>query len=149
MGSQVGSGLITLDTSALLPLLARRDPAHDQVRALVTSRRGPYLVPAAILAEVDYLIRRRAGRRGLTIFLDDLVSGALAYDCGDRDLSRVRELVQRYEDLPLSVADASVVACAERSGGTVVALDRDFTVVAKEGTITVLPEQGQSFSTGA
>lgn len=131
--------LITLDTSALLPLLSRRDPAHNQVRAAVAGNRGPYLVPAGILAEIGYLISRRAGQRGLDVLLDDLVTGALTYDCGDRDLPRVRELVERYQDLPLGVADASVVACAERNGGHVLALDRDFGVVAREGRITVLP----------
>ncbi len=135
----MGSALITLDTSALIALLARRDPAHGQVRAAVAGRRGPLLVPAAILAEVDYLIRRRVGQRGLGIFLDDLATGALTYDCGDRDLPRIQELVTRYEGLPLSVADASVVACAERNGGQVLALDHDFTVVAREGTIAVSP----------
>lgn len=133
--------LITLDTSALLPLLSRRDPAHGRVRAAVAGNRGPYLVPAGILAEIGYLISRRAGPAALGLLLDDLVTGALTYDCGDRDLRRVRELVERYHDLPLGVADAAVVACAERNGGQVLALDRDFGVVAKEGTIRVLPEQ--------
>jgi uncharacterized protein len=137
----VGSALITLDTSAVLPLIYRRDPAHHQMRAVVAATRGPYLVPAAVLAEIGYLATRRSGQRELDLFLDDLVAGALTYHCGDRDLPRVRELVDRYHDLPLGVADASVVACAERNGGKVLALDRDFTVVAKEGTITVLPER--------
>jgi predicted nucleic acid-binding protein len=135
----VEPALITLDTSALLPLLSRRDPQHDRMRAAVAGNRGPYLVPAGILAELGYLIARRAGQSGLGVLLDDLITGALTYDCGDRDLPRVRELVDRYSDLPLGVADASVVACAERNGGRVLALDRDFSVVAKEGTITVLP----------
>jgi uncharacterized protein len=134
----VEQALITLDTSAVLPLIYQRDPAHDRVRAAVAGNRGPYLVPAGILAEIGYLTRR-AGQRELSLFLDDLVTGALTYDCGDRDLPRVRELVERYHDLPLGVADASVVACAERNGGRVLALDHDFSVVAKEGTITVLP----------
>jgi len=136
----VEPALITLDTSALLPLLSRRDPAHIQMRAAVAANRGPYLVPAGILAEIGYLVGQRAGPAALTVLLDDLATGALTYDCGDRDLPRVRELVLRYQDLPLGVADAAVVACAERSGGRVLALDRDFGVVAKEGTITVLPE---------
>jgi hypothetical protein len=39
----------------------------------------------------------------------------------------------------LGAADAAVVACAERNGGRVLTVDRDFGVVAGEGTITVLP----------
>jgi uncharacterized protein len=55
-------------------------------------------------------------------------------------MSAVRRLVQRYADLPLGFADASVIACAERNGGRVLSLDkRDFGVVAREGRITLLP----------
>ena len=39
------------------------------------------------------------------------------------------------------VADASVIACAERSGGRVLTLDlRDFGVVARAGQIRILPD---------
>jgi predicted nucleic acid-binding protein len=39
----------------------------------------------------------------------------------------------------LGATDAAVVACAERTGGRVLTVDRDFAVVAGAGTITVLP----------
>ena len=56
------------------------------------------------------------------------------------ELPRVRELVQRYADLPLGFADAAVVACAERTTGRVLTFDRrDFAVVAREGTIQLAP----------
>ena len=61
-------------------------------------------------------------------------------DNGDRDIPRVRALVQRYADMPLGYADAAVIACAERNSGRVLTLDlRHFGVVAREGTITILP----------
>jgi uncharacterized protein len=135
----VEPAVITLDTSGLLALIDGRDPAHADVRAVLASDRGPYRVPAATLAEISYFVGRRFGQGKLALFLDDLVTGAWTYDCGDRDLRRVRELVGRYADLPLGAADAAVVACAERNGGQVLTVDRDFGVVAGEGTITVLP----------
>lgn len=46
----------------------------------------------------------------------------------------------RFRDLSLGFADAAVVACAERNGGRVLTLDvRDFGVVARDGTIALLP----------
>jgi predicted nucleic acid-binding protein len=131
--------MITLDTSALLALMDGRDPAHRQVRTIMDDDRGPYRVPAAVLAEVGYFVGRRFGQRKLAVFLDDLVTGAWTYDCGDADLRRVHDLVERYADLPLGAADAAVVACAERNGGRVLTVDRNFGVVASEGTIAVLP----------
>lgn len=132
--------MITLDTSGLFALLNRRDPAHAKVRRALLSDPGPYLVPAGILGEITYLLERRYGVRTLDTFLADLENGTFRLECGDDDLRRVRVLVDRYADLPLGFADAAVIACAERSGGAVLTLDRrDFGVVAREGKIVILP----------
>lgn len=91
----------------------RRDPDHEPVTQAVLADRGPYLVPAGILAEIGYLIEQRLGLDVLDAF---------------------------HADLPLGLADATVIACAERHGGTLLALDnRHFGTVAREGTITLLP----------
>lgn len=131
--------MITLDTSACFALLDAKDADHRATAEALTADPGPYLVPAGILAEVAYLIEARLGARILDLWLDDLQSGAFLVDCGDRDVPRIRELVGRYADLPLGFADASVVACAERSGGRVLTLDRDFTVVSRDVPLRILP----------
>jgi uncharacterized protein len=136
---RLGRALITLDTSALFTFLNRRDPDHGRVKDAVLADRGPYLVPAGILAEIGYLAERRLGDQALDAFLADLEEGALTLDCGEDDMPRIRQLVGRYSDLPLGFSDASVVACAERSGGSVLTLDLcDFGVVAREGTISLV-----------
>jgi len=132
--------VITLDTSAILALLDRREAHHEQAVAAIQADRGPYLVPAGILAEVGFMIETRLGGDVLDLFLGDLESGAFALDCGEQDVPRIRRLVRDYADLPLGTADASVIACAERSGGRVLTFDvRDFGVAARESPITVLP----------
>lgn len=96
-------------------------------------------MPAAALAEVGYFIERDHGPRILAAFLDDIIEGAYSVDCGERDWLRIRELVIRYADLPLGLADAAVIACAERNGGRVATLDvRHFGVVAREGTFQIV-----------
>jgi predicted nucleic acid-binding protein len=102
---------------------------------------GPYFVPAGILAEVGYMLRRRPLLTALDDFLVDLASGAYTFDCGELDFPRIRELVHKYADLDLGFSDAAVIACAERHGGQTLTGDRrDFEVVASgEKTITVLP----------
>ena len=132
--------MITLDTSALYALLNRRDRAHAAAVAALESDPGPYLVPAATLGEVAYLVEERLGIKVLDLLLADLESGAYTLDCGEADLGRARQLVQRYEDLSLGFVDAAVIACAERNGGRILTFDlRDFGLVAAEGRITILP----------
>ena len=136
----LGPPVVTLDTSALFALLNQRDPDHESVTEALLADRGPYLVPAGILAEIGYLIEQRLGLDVLDAFLADLEQRAFVLEPTDNDLARVRELVRRYADLPLGLADAAVIACAERHGGTVLTLDaRHFGTVAREGTITLLP----------
>lgn len=136
----MGGRLITLDTSGLFALLNRGDRDHERVKAALFEDRGPYLVPAGILAEIAYMVEERLDAEALRSLLLDLESGGFTLECGEEDLARIRELVERYADLPLGFADASVVSCAERNGGRVLTLDvRHFGVVAGEGNIILLP----------
>jgi len=126
---------------ALLALANRRDPDHHRTTAALVADAGPYLVPAGILGEITYVLEQRLGLQVLDLFLDDLLTGAYALDCGASDFPRIKELVRQYSDLLLGFADAAVVACAERNGGRVLTLDlRDFGVVARAGKLTVLPD---------
>jgi uncharacterized protein len=92
------------------------------------------------VAEIGYLVERRLGVAVLEAFLLDLERRAFSLVNSEDDLARVRELIVRYADLPLGLADATVIACAERHGRTVLTLDqRHFSVVAREGKIEILP----------
>jgi predicted nucleic acid-binding protein len=102
---------------------------------------GPWLVPAGTLGEVGYMLGL-LGPRALDDFLADLADGRLRYDDGRGDFPRIRALVSRYANLELGLADAAVVACAERHGGRVLTTDRrDFSVVAGEGRISLVLDE--------
>ena len=131
--------MITLDTSGLFTLLNRRDPDHERAKQTLLDAGAPYLVPSGILAEIASLLEQRMPP-ALDAFLSDLETGAFILDCGREDLPRIRQLTGRDADLALGFADAAAIACAERSGGLVLSFDeRDFGVVAREGTIKLLP----------
>jgi predicted nucleic acid-binding protein len=134
--------VITVDTSALFARLNRRDPDHERVRRAMAHEPAPWIVPAAILGELGYLISSRGTPVALDALLQDLEDGTYVLDSGVEDIGRVRVLVRRHADLPLGLVDAIVIACAERNGGTVATLDfRHFGVVAREGKITVVPTE--------
>jgi predicted nucleic acid-binding protein len=132
--------MITLDTSAVFALLNRRDPDHRRVKSALESDRGPYLIPAATLGEIAFLVEERLGSNVMDLFLGDLASGGYSLDCGEDELPRARQLAKKYESLPLGFTDAAVAACAEANGKRVLTLDtHDFSVVGKETGLTVLP----------
>lgn len=131
--------MIVLDTSAILALEDHNDVHHVRAIAAIDVNQ-PLVLPAGILAEVDYMVTSRIDPSAMIPVLESLEEGSLELDCGDVDVTRVRELIERYADLPLGYADAAVVACAERLDADVLTFDhRDFDVVAGEGTFRIVP----------
>jgi predicted nucleic acid-binding protein len=101
-------------------------------------------VPGTVVAEVGYLLNRKAGPRAEALFLRSMAEGTFgSTDLTIADFARMTDLVTQYGDLPLGTTDASVIAVAERLGVTEIAtLDkRHFTVVrpAHVGAFTLLP----------
>ena len=130
--------MITVDSSAAIALVDRRQRRHSEAVAAL-SRERFRLLPAVALTEISYFIERHQGQHRLAIFLRDLIDGAYEIDSGTSDLPRILELVERYVDLPLGFVDAALIACAEWNGGRVLTYDYPhFGVVAGEGTIMLV-----------
>src|SRR3989442_190219 len=77
-----------------------------------------------LLAEIDYLLTARLGTDASLDFLESVDSGAFTLVApSSEDLARCRELIRQYRDLSLGLADATVIATAER-----LKIQRAFTV---------------------
>jgi predicted nucleic acid-binding protein len=137
---ELETGLVILDTSALFAALDRGQRRHRSVLDALRPHVGSYVLPVAILAEISHFIERDLGPIAVSALARDIERGAYELDCGLDDWQRIRELIDRYNDLPLGVADAAVIACAERRKAAVATLDfRHFGTVAREGRISILP----------
>jgi predicted nucleic acid-binding protein len=116
--------VLVADTGAVLALLDRGDRDHDAVRALFTESPGSWILPWAILPEVDYLASTRLGERAHRLWLDDLAGGALAVEWGRHDdLSGAHALIQKYASLDMGLVDAVVMITAERFEADIATLD--------------------------
>jgi predicted nucleic acid-binding protein len=83
--------VIVADTGAILALLDADDRHHATLRALFERDRRAWLLPWAVLPEVDYLALTQLGRAVEQAFLDDVADGAFVIDWGVvRDLERAR-----------------------------------------------------------
>ena len=102
------------------------------------------MVSAAILSEVDYLISTKLGVNAELDLLADFLAGAFTLEPFTlADLRRSRELIDQYRALDIGLADAAVIATAERIGTRrIVTVDeRHFRVVraANGKPFTLLP----------
>ncbi len=78
-----------------------------------------------MLAEVDYLLLTRGGVDVESAFLADVASGAYVAEClSAEELHLANQVIVRYRDLQIGLADASMVVLAARYGtSTIVTLD--------------------------
>ena len=103
------------DTGGIYALYDADDIPHIAVRAVVEA--GPLYLPSILLAELDDLLTTRLGPDAELDFLEGLSDGAdVLIHPTVEDLVRCRKLIVQYRDLSLGLADASVVATAERLG---------------------------------
>jgi predicted nucleic acid-binding protein len=134
--------MLTLDTSGLLAVLDRQDAYHAPCADVFEADPGPFLISTAVLSEIAWLLEVRFPPSVEDRVLQNIRDGALSLDWHAHDVERIQELIRKYHDLPLGVADAAVVACAERRGGRILTTDfRHFPIVARgERGLTLLPE---------
>lgn len=112
------------DTGPLLAAANRRDQAHTLAVALVTELGRDLLVPSPVLVEVDHLLRSRIGPSAARAFLAAMVSGEHTVVFSSPGLFRAAVAIdRRFADLDLGLADASVMALAEREGLPVLTFD--------------------------
>ena len=134
--------MIVADTSAVLALLDSGSPSHSQVRDIFLPYRHEWVLPWAILAELDYMVLRRGGLKSAQTLRADLAQGRYTVAWGEpADLHRAVELDRTYRDLSLGLVDAVVMAVAERLEARAIAtLDlRDFGAVTLKGEPELWP----------
>ena len=134
--------MIVADTGAILALVDTSDRHHAAIREIYEERPDLWLLPWAILPEVDYLIGAELGARAQEAFLDDLAEGAFAVEYGRHtDIARAHAIALKHRALNMGLVDAVVMAIAERLRADAIAtLDlRHFGAVKIAGTPRLLP----------
>lgn len=136
--------MLIVDAGPLYASAAAKDKNHVVCDELLAEATGPRIVPHLIVAEVAYLLAERIGPHAEVAFAQSIAAGELTVEpVLDSEWSRIAELMDEYADLPLGMADASLVALAERHDAREIAtLDRrHFSVVRPRhvASFTLLP----------
>ena len=107
--------MIVLDTSGLLAAIDASQRHHASSRRALEAAEPPFVLSPFVLAELDYLLATRVGRRAQSALLAEVERGA--YELAPfaaTDIATARRILDRYADLDLGLADASNVVLAER-----------------------------------
>jgi predicted nucleic acid-binding protein len=117
---------VLADASFIVALINRRDTHHEWAAAQSANHPPPWTTCEAALAEAFHLLGA-SGTPGLRRLLQRATLRP-AFDLGDH-LEPVLRLMQKYADVPMSLADACLVRMTEAfSDALLLTTDSDFRV---------------------
>ncbi|MGH6674048.1 MAG: type II toxin-antitoxin system VapC family toxin [Xanthobacteraceae bacterium] len=124
-----------VDTGPLVAFFDRSERHHPWVVARIGEIEPPLLICEPVLTEAMYLLARYPSAADALFGL--LHNGALrmAFQI-EENVEVLRQLLQKYRDTPMSLADACIVRMAEiHDRHDVLTLDSDFRVYRKHGRV--------------
>jgi predicted nucleic acid-binding protein len=134
---------VIVDAGPLVALLDQRDVHHAACVAALRALRESLVTTWPAFTDAMYLLG--SSWRGQTALWSRVETGALTLAPLDEgDAPRMRELMEKYRDLPMDLADASLVRIAEREDLTrIFTLDRRHFSVYRPGRrrrFSILPD---------
>jgi predicted nucleic acid-binding protein len=119
-----------VDAGPLVSLCDRNQPAYTRCRAILEASAVPLISTWPCFVEAMYLVGRIGGlpmQQHLWTLLD---RGILQFhDHNAEECKRMAQLMSRYQNVPMDLADASLVTVAEAINDlSVFTLDSDFHV---------------------
>jgi len=136
--------VVIADTSGLIAFFSESGKQHDRVASWLAKSDEVMVVSPYVMAELDYLVATRKGVDDELAMLAELAGGAyeLAAMSAD-DIAAARDVIARYRDLGVGLADASLVVLAQRyRTHTVLTLDHKHFGVMRPlggGLFTIVP----------
>jgi uncharacterized protein len=121
--------VIIADTGFWLALANQRDRYHKAAKRALGRLDEPLVTTWPVMTETCHLLVARLGARPAELFIANGARGAYQiFLLNETHLARVAELMGKYRDLPMDLADASLVILAEELGcGRILSTDeRDF-----------------------
>ena len=133
---------VLVDTGPLVALLDRSDPYHLSCQESLSSLDDSLVTVWPVVTEAIYMLR--AYWQAQDALWEMIQSGAVQIiSLGIDDIPRMRELMRKYRDLPMDLADAGLVRVAERERlRRIFTLDRrDFQVYrpSRIGRFAIIP----------
>jgi predicted nucleic acid-binding protein len=123
------------DAGPLVALIDADEADHEVCRLVLAGLRPPLLTTWPAFTEAMYLLSRAGGPTGQEALWKLALSGRLDIaELSRSALERSSRLMAKYANLPMDLADATLVALAEERGDRrVFTLDTDFRIYRLHG----------------
>ena len=118
---------VLLDTGPLVAYLTERDAYHDWAVDTFAGLDPPAITCEPVLTEAAFLVVRNG--QPATLVLDYALESEMRIGLQfEREMQIISDLMRRYANVPMSLADACLVRLAEMTGLPICTLDRDFAI---------------------
>ena len=118
---------ILLNTGPIVAYLYTRDAYHAWAVEAFSGLDPPAITCEPVLTEACFLAERNG--QPVTRVLDYAVASEIRIGLQlAQVMEAIRALMQRYENMPMSLADTCLVRLAEMTGLPICTLDRDFAI---------------------
>lgn len=118
------------DASALIALINQGDINHNRCVDALSKLPAPLVTTWSCFTEAMYLLGRYGGwlaQQELWNYVSDKI--LVLHLNGEQEQAKMKILMEKYRDIPMDLADASLVATAETlNQRQIFTLDRDFQI---------------------
>ena len=117
-----------IDAGPLIALFNNSDRYHQSVLEFIRDYQGVLLTTWPVITEVCYMLN--FSNQAQTDFLKWISIGAVRiHEIGNLSMDRLIELINKYNDVPMDLADASLVLVSEETVITeIISIDSDFNI---------------------
>jgi len=124
---------ILIDSGPLIALFDASDKYHKKSVNFIKANKFPLITTIASVTETLHLLN--FNRNAQIDFIEWIHRGAVEIqNIENCDFGRLKELTDKYRDLPMDFADSCLVYMAEKHNiNTIATIDRDFTIYRIKG----------------
>jgi predicted nucleic acid-binding protein len=117
---------VLTDTGFWLALISKKDRYHSRVLQYMQNASSALVTTWPVIVETSYLLNKRVGVHQQLEFVRSMSLGQVQImSLQENVLSRAHVLMEKYRDLPMDLADASLVIAAEElNNGSILSTDR-------------------------
>ena len=117
-----------IDTGPIVALFNRRDKHHKKVLNFVKEYNGDFVTTWPVITEATHLLKQSI--QAQLNLLEWIKRGGLnIFQIQKSDIDRVISLTKKYSDIPMDLADCSLIILAEKANlKDIVSIDSDYDI---------------------
>jgi predicted nucleic acid-binding protein len=124
---------VLIDAGPLIALFDSSEKRHRGIRAFLKEHPYRYVSTIAVFTEVSHMLDfSTAAQRDFYEWV--MYKGVIISDINQNDMLRLVALTEKYADVPMDFADATLVITAEKTGiREIISMDKDFDIYRLPG----------------